>query len=112
MATTEQLQAYAEANPELFRDPDTLARMAGYLWDARWEEIAVDMNGDGSATISDVGLWVVWAFFLPGDAILIGLMAWLPSVALFLEIGPSAVGSTFAAIISGLLWLVVLSEGF
>jgi len=38
----------------------------------------LDMNRDGAVTISDVGLWMKWLFFYPGDFIHSALIALTP----------------------------------
>lgn len=56
--------------------------------EGRWF-IAQDMNCDGVFTISDVGQWCVWVFFLPGDG-LFWLIMQYPKIATFLELTPTA----------------------
>lgn len=71
----------------------------------RWF-IAKDMNCDGVFTISDVGLWLEWAFFLPGDGLLWAVMRGSPKMATFLEITPADYGGWSMGIISASLWLL------
>ena len=53
----------------------------------RWH-FAQHMNCDGLFMISDVGLWLHWLYFLPGDGLLWCLMQLQP-VAVFLELSPA-----------------------
>lgn len=83
------------------------------LWHARWRAIveinsegavtttlARDMNGDGVLSISDVSLWIQWAFWLPGDYLLIGIWRVAPEVAVFLELTPAHLGGWVSGIVS------------
>ena len=63
------------------------------------------MNCDETFTISDVGLWVDWAFFSPGDGVLWWLMQG-ETLATFLEITPAAYSGWGSGIISGIAWLI------
>ena len=74
--------------------------------DGRWF-IARDMNCDGVFTISDVGLWLKWTFFLPGDGLLWAVMQ-LSEVAIFLELTPNAYSGWFPGVVSAIAWLVAL----
>ena len=77
-----------------------------YAVDARWV-IAMDMNCDGAFTISDVKLWLLWLFFVPGDGLLWLLMQF-PEAAVFLELMPDAYGGWFSGIVSAIGWLIAL----
>lgn len=85
-------------------------RMSGYdpagCAMTRWQ-FTRDMNCDGLFTISDVGLWIHWLFFLPGDAVFYGLLS-IPKLAVFLEITPAWYGGWTSGILSILGWLLVL----
>jgi len=74
--------------------------------EGRWF-IAKDMNCDGVFTISDMGLWLEWAFFLPGDGMLWTLMQ-LPKIATFLELTPIAYGGWISGIASAVVWINTL----
>jgi hypothetical protein len=71
----------------------------------RWS-LPADMNADGVVTISDVGLWTQWFFFLPGDALLAGIMA-KPELATFFEITPASYGGWSSGVMSMIAWLIV-----
>ena len=73
----------------------------------RWF-IAKDMNCDGLFTISDVGLWAEWAFFLPGDGLLWAIMQSKP-LATFLELTPAVYSGWFSGVVSAIIWLIVLA---
>ena len=70
----------------------------------RWF-IDKDMNCDGLFTISDVGLWAEWAFFLPGDGLLWAVMQSQP-LATFLELTPAVYSGWFSGIVSAIIWLI------
>jgi hypothetical protein len=69
-------------------------------------KFVMDMNGDGAFTIRDVGRWLAWAFFLPGEA-LFNLMAAYPEFVRFFEISRGSCRGVLAGIISALLWVIV-----
>ena len=73
----------------------------------RWF-IAKDMNCDGPFTISDVGLWAEWAFFLPGDGLLWAAMQ-SQQLATFLELTPAAYSGWFSGVVSAIIWLIALA---
>lgn len=64
------------------------------------------MNADGQFTLSDVWLWVVHVYFLPGDAVLWTLLTYTPGLATFLELGPGSFHGLFTAMVAGGIWLV------
>jgi hypothetical protein len=66
------------------------------------------MNGDGMVTISDVWLWLKWIFFAPGDFLLLVLMKYGTSVALFLEITPANISGVLSGVISAFVWFVMI----
>jgi hypothetical protein len=80
-----------------------LKQEASAAFSERWQFVA-DMNGDGAVTISDVGLWLKWVFFAPGDALLLAFMQGLPGAALFLELNPRSVSGLLSGIISAGVW--------
>lgn len=71
-----------------------------------WPSLTRDMNLDGQFTLSDVWLWVVHVYFLPGDAVLWLLLTYAPGLAIFLELGPGSYHGLFTAMVSGTIWLV------
>ena len=81
---------------------------ANAAWDERWR-LAWDMNGDGAITISDAWLWLKWVFFAPGDLLLLILMKYAASVALFIEITPADLGGMASGTISALAWLWIVA---
>jgi hypothetical protein len=85
-----------------------LRQAADVAWKERWHFVA-DMNGDGVTTISDVWLWLKWAFFAPADWLLLITMYYATSVALFLEMTPSMLSGRFSGITSGFFWLIALA---
>lgn len=70
--------------------------------------LAEDMNCDGRFTIGDVGLWLHWVFFLPGDALILLLLEQAAPVAGFLELGPAYYGGWFSGFLSFFLWLATV----
>jgi len=48
-----------------------------------------DMNGDGYFTISDIGLWVKYFFYLPGDFLVGIIVLNYPRFSRFFEIDVS-----------------------
>jgi hypothetical protein len=80
--------------------------MAGSLHEEfpmRLWEFREDMNGDGAVTITDVGLWLKWFFFYPGDLIVAGLIG--TPVGNFLELRPSDFGGGWSFTLSLVSWL-------
>lgn len=66
----------------------------------------LDTNGDGAFTISDLKLWFVEVYFVPGDWLLWFVNARLPGVAAFLEVGADDYGGLLSAVLSGGAWLI------
>lgn len=73
-----------------------------------WHPLDWDMNGDGAFTITDIGLWLQYAFFVPGDWIIWACLQYWPEMSQFLEIDTSVYGSTFSALISVFGWLIII----
>lgn len=73
-----------------------------------WPSLTRDMNADGQFTLSDVWLWIVHVYFLPGDAVLWAALTYAPGLATFLELGPGSYHGLFTAMVSGGVWLVAL----
>ena len=84
--------------------PDTaLAAWDAWSSNRQWG-FEADMNRDGAVTISDVGLWIKWLFFYPGD-ILIGGIG--PSkIGTFLELTPASFGGLGSGVLSVLGWVL------
>ena len=68
----------------------------------------LDMNRDGAVTISDVGLWMKWLFFYPGDFIHSALIALTPGVASVLGLSPEGYGGWGAGLVSAYVWFNAL----
>lgn len=73
-----------------------------------WLPFEWDVNDDGQLTISDVGLWLQHAFFLPGDWVIWTSLQYWPQAAQFFELTTRAYGSTLSALISVIVWLIVI----
>jgi hypothetical protein len=72
---------------------------------AAWLSFSTDMNADGEFTFTDVWLWIVHVFFMPGDAVIWSVLSYAPWLARFLELGASSYGGLFSAIVSVVIWL-------
>ena len=62
-----------------------------------WEFVS-DMNFDGAVTISDVGLWMQWLIYYPGDWFIQYFMN--TDVGRFLEISEANYGELLSLVIS------------
>jgi hypothetical protein len=80
--------------------------MLASWWQYRQWKFVADMNGDGLVTTSDAPLWVHWLFYLPGDAFIAQFGD--TRLGTFLEVTPASFGSTTSAVLSAVLWLLVL----
>jgi hypothetical protein len=69
---------------------------------------ALDMNADGTVTISDAYLWLQWLFWLPGDYSIIALMKWAPAAALFMELSPASLASGTSTALSIAFWFILI----
>jgi hypothetical protein len=69
--------------------------------------IAIDADGDGAHTISDLGPWLEYIFFAPGDA-LVWLAAKIPAVSTYLQLSPDWYFSWTSGIASFAVWFVIL----
>lgn len=85
-----------------------LREAAAIAWDMRWT-LGKDPNGDGYVTISDVWTILVWAFFAPGDWVLLMTMHYAPGLAHFLEISPASLYGGFSGVLSAAWWLLVFA---
>ena len=61
-----------------------------------------------SRTVSDIWPLIEWVFFLPGDLLVLTLMAGGPEVATFLELTTESLGGSISGVVSFMAWLVVL----
>lgn len=68
----------------------------------------LDMNRDGSVTISDVLLWMKWLFYYPGDFLHSVLIAVAPGIARFLDLSPASYGGWGAGLVSAYVWFNAL----
>jgi hypothetical protein len=72
----------------------------------------VELNGDGQFTLSDAGLWIGEAFFLPGDWLIWAVATYAPPVAEFFEISAGDYGGVLSGFVSALAWAgLVLGVG-
>lgn len=72
----------------------------------RWI-IAIDTDGDGAYTTSDLGRWLEYIFFAPGDA-LVWLAAKIPAISAYLQLSPDWYGGRPAGVASFAVWFVIL----
>ena len=70
-----------------------------------------DMTGDGVVTISDVGSWVGWLFYYPGDYIL-SLIIEDRTLGSFFEVNGASYGNWFSGIVSAVIWIIAWSVWF
>ncbi len=68
----------------------------------RWYT-ALDLNRNGSFTASDMMLWFVWIFSLPGDAFVQLFMLSKP-LARFFELSPASFGQPVSIAVSFVYW--------
>ena len=67
----------------------------------------VDMNLDGVFSISDVGLWFTWFYFLPGDFLVWFFIKAAPFIGTFFEMNIESYGGVFSGIFSLIIWIGV-----
>jgi len=89
---------------------EQLKEAAELAWGLRWQ-FAWDMNGDGIVSILDVGHWIAWIFFAPGDFILLETMLRPTRLALSLGILPKDLSGFGSGILSLLWWFGMLLLG-
>jgi hypothetical protein len=70
-----------------------------------------DMNFDGSVTISDVWIWVKWAYFYLGDLFLYCINLVLPEGAKFFELTCNSYGGWVSGLLSPVLFFVLFWVG-
>jgi hypothetical protein len=68
-------------------------------------QVMTDMNHDGVVSIADVGLWLQWLFFLPGD--LATLVVLGTPVGDFLEITMGSLQGWGSGFLSLCVWYVM-----
>ena len=70
-------------------------------------KLAWDMNADGLFTYRDVGEWLAWLYFVPGEFI-IDVLARTPGNIRFFELSPASCHGSMSALISLPLWVLLL----
>ncbi|PSW06582.1 hypothetical protein [Photobacterium lipolyticum] len=81
--------------------------MSGFIAPRDWSFVA-DMNYSGSVTVTDVGLWVQWLFFYPGDIVINMMTTFFPQASGLLGINNEVYGGLISFILSCFLWWVML----
>ena len=66
-----------------------------------------NMNRDGIFTISDVGAWIGWLFFYPGDLVIYGILS-IEQLARFFEVTPAHYGGLFSFLFGLAIWPILL----
>ena len=74
--------------------------MTNRLW-----SFVSDMNFDGSITVSDVGLWIGWLFFYPGDWIISMIVG--TGFGNFFEFSYLDFGGLFSGFIGGAIYFIL-----
>ena len=73
----------------------------------QWQFVA-DMNRNGMLTMSDVWLWVKWAYFWPGDGLIYLAITKTPGLAVFFELSYSKFGGPLSLFLSFPIWVIFL----
>jgi hypothetical protein len=73
----------------------------------QWEFVS-DMNRNGMVTVSDVWLWIKWAYFWPGDGLIWLAITYTPDLAKFLELSPGKYSGPLSLFLSFPMWVVFL----
>lgn len=76
-------------------------------FDSRWN-YALDLNGDGTFTVSDIAAWFWYILYAPGDG-LIYAFSLFPDTNAFFELSPESYYSGWSLAVSIALWLIGLS---
>lgn len=87
--------------------PQHMSDLGDRLWDARWQW-AGDFNRDGVISVSDVWLGFQWIFFAPGDALILIIMRFWPSIAIFFEMNIDTLSGFWSGAMSVPVWLLAL----
>jgi hypothetical protein len=66
--------------------------------------VSMDMNHDGIVSIADVGLWLQWLFFMPGDLATLVLLG--TPIGDFLEITSGSLQGWGSGFLSFCVWYV------
>lgn len=72
-----------------------------------WTTFKSDINHDGKITITDVGSWFTWIFYLPGNCIVYALITNFPNLSEFFEISSQSYNSFNSGFISVIFWLSI-----
>ena len=72
-------------------------------WEFMW-----DMNQNGLVTVSDLWLWIKWAYFWPGDALIYLAILHTPSLAEFFELSAAKYGGPLSLFLSFPMWIIFL----
>jgi hypothetical protein len=60
-------------------------------------------------TVSDVWLWIKWAYFWPGDGLIHLAILKAPEIAAFFELTPAAYGGPLSLFLSFPMWILALA---
>ena len=69
-----------------------------------WLKLVWDMNRDGAFTVSDIGQWIEWLFFIPGVLIVSGASK-APSIAQFFELTSQSCRGGVSTTLSMSIWI-------
>lgn len=67
-------------------------------------KLAEDMNGDGRFTVSDIGLWINYLFYLPGDFLVGQIVINFRGFSRFFEIDASWCHGFLAGLVGFAFW--------
>ena len=70
--------------------------------------LAADQNGDGVATIADIGPWLFQLFVLPGNALLALTLKYAPEIAAFFELSRADFGGVLAIVAATAIWFAAV----
>lgn len=85
--------------------------MGGRMTDPRQWAFKLDMNHNGSFTITDLWAWFKWLYFYPGDLIIKITISKIPAFAHFFELTQNSYGGIFSGIVSFIIWFLLLILG-
>jgi len=72
-------------------------------------QFRLDINYDGSFTISDVWILLAQLFYLPGDLIIYQIINFAPSAATFMELSYHDYHGILSGIVSFFSWILAIS---
>ena len=67
------------------------------------EQLALDMNGDGLITITDIGHWLKTVFYMPGE-IVVNTIDRVHPLSRFFELTSASCHGHIAVFLSGVVW--------